>query len=359
MAQLPPPVHGAALRNKSLLDSELLNNEFNIINLPLRFIDNMKDIEKFSFTKIWIMIRHCYRMTGILFNNKIDVVYFTMSPSGGAFYRDILFITIIKLFHKKRILHFRVKGIKKTATSPLGRFLVRYAFRGSEIVCLSNHHMLDVEGFPDNTPFLVPNGIKVETQFLYLMDEKIPSAVPHLLFLSNLSVKKGIPDLINAFGILKEKGYKFTAGIVGNEWDMSFAQVKELILDKGIENEVKLEGPKFGKEKFEQLARADIFVFPTYFELFPGVVLEAMQFGKAIVSTFEGSIPEMIDNNVNGILVQQQNASALADAISQFLDNPEKIIEFGALAKKKFFEEFTLQAFESKMHTVFKEVINK
>jgi hypothetical protein len=28
MAQLPPPVHGAALRNKSLLDSELLNNEF-------------------------------------------------------------------------------------------------------------------------------------------------------------------------------------------------------------------------------------------------------------------------------------------------------------------------------------------
>ena len=140
---------------------------------------------------------------------------------------------------------------------------------------------------------------------------------------------------------------------------MSFAQVKKIISENGIENEVKLEGPKYGKEKFEQLARADIFVFPTYFELFPGVVLEAMQFGKAIVSTFEGSIPEMIDNNVNGILVQQQNAPALADAISQFLDNPEKIIEFGALARKKFFEEFTLQAFESKMHSVFKEVLNK
>ena len=359
MAQLPPPVHGAALRNKSLLDSELLNNEFNIINLPLRFIDNMKDLGKFSFAKIWIMIRYCFRLAVILIKNKTDVVYFTMSPSGGAFYRDILFITIIKLFNKKRILHFRVKGIKKTASSSTGRFLVNYAFRGSEIVCLSNHHMLDVEGFTDHRPYLVPNGIKVETQFLYLADEKKLSSVPHLLFLSNLSVKKGIPDLIRAFGILKGKGYKFTAGIVGNEWDMTFIQVQKLISDNGIENEVKLEGPKFGKEKFEQLARADIFVFPTYFELFPGVILEAMQFGKAIVSTFEGSIPEMIDNHVNGILVQQQNAPALADAISQFLDNPEKIIEFGALARKKFFEEFTLQAFESKMHSVFKEVLNK
>lgn len=359
MAQLPPPVHGAALRNKSLLDSEMLNNEFNIINLPLRFTENMKDLGKFSLTKIWLMIRHCFKMAVILLKDRTDVVYFTMSPSGGAFYRDILFITIIKLFRKKRILHFRVKGIRKTASSSLGRFLVKYAFKGSEIVCLSNHHMIDVEGFTSHPPFLVPNGIKVETQFLYLADEKKPSAVPHLLFLSNLSVKKGIPDLITALGILKEQGYRFTAGIVGNEWDMSFAQVKEMISDKGIEKEVKVEGPKFGKEKFEQLARADIFVFPTYFELFPGVVLEAMQFGKAIVSTFEGSIPEMIDNNVNGILVQQQNAPALAAAIAEFLNNPDKIIEFGALARKKFFKEFTLQAFESKMHSVFKEVLNK
>ena len=175
--------------------------------------------------------------------------------------------------------------------------------------------------------------------------KKKPSLVPRLLFLSNLSAKKGIPDLINALGILKEKGYKFNAGIIGNEWDMTFAQVQEMISGRRLDHEVKLEGPKFGKEKFEAIAQADIFVFPTYFELFPGVILEAMQFGKAIVSTFEGSIPEMIDNNVNGILVQQQNVNALADAIAFFLDNPEKIIEFGTLAKKKFFEELSFQLF--------------
>jgi glycosyltransferase involved in cell wall biosynthesis len=359
MAQLPPPVHGAALRNKSLLDSELLNNEFKIINLPLKFISDMKDLGKLSLKKLFLMLQHCIKMTGLLLTRKIDVVYFTMSPSGGAFYRDILFITIIKLFRKKRILHFRVKGIQKTASRAIGRMLVKYAFRNSEVVCLSNHHMLDMAGVLHRKPYLVPNGIKVETQFLHLADEYVPNTIPHLLFVSNLSVKKGVVHLIKACGILKSNGYRFTCGIVGNEWDLTFADVHDLIRNENVGDCVEVEGPRFGKEKFERIARCDIFVFPTYFELFPGVILEAMQFGKAIVSTFEGSIPEMIDNKVNGILVQQQNTEALAAAISSLFDKPEKMQELGAKARKKFFDEFTLQAFESKMHSVFRDVINK
>jgi glycosyltransferase involved in cell wall biosynthesis len=361
MAQLPPPVHGAALRNQSLLESELLNNEFHIIPLPLKFIDSMKDLGKFSFKKIGLMAKHAFSMISILSRRKVDLVYFTMSPSGGAFYRDILFISIIKMFGKKRILHFRVKGIRKTASTWLGRALVKYAFRGSDIVCLSRHHMLDLEDLTDRTPFLVPNGIKVEREYLHLAElyNSKNLQIPHMLFLSNLSIKKGIPDLIAAFGMLKKKGYEFTASIVGNEWDMTFEEVRQLIATEDLQESVILEGPKFGKEKFEQIARADIFVFPTYFELFPGVILEAMQFGKAIVSTFEGSIPEMIDNNVNGLLVEQHDPVALAEAIGSLICDPEKAREMGALAKRKFFEEFTLEAFERKMHSVYHEVLTK
>lgn len=361
MAQLPPPVHGAALRNQSLLESELLNREFNIISLPLQFADDMKSLGKFSLRKIVIMLRYCIKMISILVKKKVDLVYFTMSPFGGAFYRDILFISIIKIFGKRTILHFRVKGIKKTASSLIGRLLVRYSFRNSEVVCLSNHHMQDVEGLTFRKPYIVPNGIKVETNFLYLADAfpRDANNIPHILFLSNLSVKKGIPDLIRALAIVKKHGFQFTTSIVGNEWDMTFNDVRNLISLENLGDLVRIEGPKFGKDKFEQIARADIFVFPTYFELFPGVILEAMQFGKAIVSTFEGSIPEMIDNHVNGLLVEQCNPEELAKAISFLISHPEKIKEMGDLAKKKFFQEFTLEAFERKMHAVFQDVLTK
>src|SRR5262245_18160635 len=92
MAQLPPPVHGASLRNKSLLDSKVLNEQFDSISLPLKYIDEMKDMGKISPRKILLMIRHAMKMTWIFLTRKIDLVYFTMSPSGGAFYRDVFFI---------------------------------------------------------------------------------------------------------------------------------------------------------------------------------------------------------------------------------------------------------------------------
>ena len=361
MAQLPPPVHGAALRNKSLLESELLNHQFSIISLPLKFIDDMRDMGKFSFNKLFLMLRHCYRMIRILLTRKVDLVYFTMSPSGFAFYRDILFITIIKLFRKKRLLHFRMKGLQVTGKKPIGRILVKFAFKGSEIVCLSRHHTLDVEGLTDKPPYIVPNGIKVERDFLYLSDAYVhtPGSTPKLLFLSNLSRKKGVPELIQAFGILKRKGYNFTANIVGDEWSMSFDDAKHLIKKEALEESVTLEGPKTGLEKYTFIAQADLFVFPTWFELFPGVILEAMQFGKPIVSTFEGSIPDIVDNNENGLLVEQRNADQLAEAIAYMLDHPSERFRMAANARKKFFEDFTLEAFERKMHHVFEEVINK
>jgi glycosyltransferase involved in cell wall biosynthesis len=361
MAQLPPPVHGAALRNKSLLDSQLMSSEFEIISLPLRFIDDMKDMGKFSFKKIFLMLRHAFQMLRIFCTRKIHLVYFTMSPSGFAFYRDILFITIIKIFGRKRLLHFRVKGLQETAKSSVGKFLIRYAFKNSDIVCLSKHHTDDMQGLVDRSPFIVPNGIKIEKEFLHLADEYKfdQNKITKLLFLSNLSLKKGVPELITALGILRKRNYSFHTSIVGNEWYMTFAEAQKLIDDEGLTDEVKLEGPKFGKDKFTFLAEADIFIFPTYFELFPGVILEAMQFGKAIVSTFEGSIPDIVDNGVNGLLVKRRDAEALAEAIAFLIDNPDKRFQFAAAAKEKFFKEFTLEAFERRMHAVFEEVINK
>ena len=359
MAQIPPPVHGAALRNKSLLDSKLLNAEFNIIPLPLKFIDDMKEMGKVTPSKLLMMIRYAFRMIYILLFRKVDLAYFTMSPSGGAFYRDVLFITILKMFRKKRLLHFRVKGFKQTVSGKIGRFLVKFTLSNSNIVCLSKHHIHDLDGLITKEPFIVPNGIRIEKEFLYLADNynHVNSAVPKLLFLSNLSVRKGVPELISSLKILHEKGYKFQVSLVGDEWDMTFKDVQQAIDAASLHERIKIEGPKYGREKFEFIASADIFVFPTYFELFPGVLLEAMQFGKSIVSTFEGSIPEIIDQGKTGLLVTPKDTEALAEALAYMIDNPEERVYMAKKAKEKFFQEYTLEAFEKRMHVVLEEVI--
>jgi glycosyltransferase involved in cell wall biosynthesis len=323
-------------------------------------VNELKDIRKFSMKKLWLTVIYGIRLTKLLLTKRLDIAYFTMSSFGYAFYRDIIFLTILKIFRKKTVVHFRIKGIRQTSNSNIGRLLVKYALRGTDIVCLSNHHVNDVKPFCTRRPYIVPNGIRIEPAYDALSKKEYDNnGLPYILFLSNLSGTKGIVELIKAMQILKGRGSRFRTYIVGQELDMTFEAIKKIAVDLQVDDCIEIMGPRYGIEKLECLARADIFAFPTYFELFPGVLLEAMQFGKAIVTTFEGSIPEIIDNGVNGILVEQKNSEALADAIDTLLSNPGERIRMGARARLKFLAEFTLPHFEHNMKAVFEDVLKR
>jgi glycosyltransferase involved in cell wall biosynthesis len=71
----------------------------------------------------------------------------------------------------------------------------------------------------------------------------------------------------------------------------------------------------------DYLRISDIFVLPSLSEGFPNVILEAMAAGLPIVTTnFEGS-SEIVEDGVNGFIVQTKNPKALADSIAEILDD--------------------------------------
>lgn len=78
-------------------------------------------------------------------------------------------------------------------------------------------------------------------------------------------------------------------------------------------------GPQYGKDLLAYYAAADCFVFPSYREGFPNVVLEAGAMGlPSIVTDINGS-REIIKNGVNGIIVPSKDATALADAMERMM----------------------------------------
>lgn len=356
MAQLPPPVHGAALRNKSLMESKLINESFDLIPLPLFFANEVKDIGKFSFRKLYLTLVYCIRLIGILYKRKVNLAYFTMSPSGFAFYRDVLIVAILRVFNVKRVYHFRIKGIQQTAATLIGRKLVKFVFKNADVICLSVHHLTDITGFNNRRAFIIPNGIKVELNLEHpaVAVKNVPLKI---LFISNLGRKKGIFDLVEALNILHKEGIPFACDIVGAEHDISFKELEQEVKEKGLVEQVTIGGAKFGAEKLIMLNEADLFVFPTCFELFPGVVLEAMQFGKAIVASTEGSIPEIIDDRVNGFLVPKQDPVSLAKKMKELLLDEELRLTLGKKAQEKFFASFTLEQFEKKMKDTFEALM--
>jgi glycosyltransferase involved in cell wall biosynthesis len=118
----------------------------------------------------------------------------------------------------------------------------------------------------------------------------------------------------------------------------------------GLQDCVEYLGAKYGKEKIEVFQNSDIFVLPTYFdqETFGIVIVEAMAFGLPVISTYEGAIPEIIDDGVNGFLVPKKSPDAIAEKIIFFMQHEEKRQDMGQKAKKKYEKNYTLDKFNSK-----------
>ena len=358
MMQVPPPIHGAALRNLSLLESNLLQDNFNIKLSPLTFTNSIDNIGKLSAKKIAKSFQYAINLIKTLISFNPHLAYFTITPAGGSFYRDCFFVLILKIFKVRTVYHIRGLGIKKgREKNLLSNLFYKFAFKNAYIVCLSKVQFDEIKGLPYKKHFLVPDGIKTEINPEWVSSSKNGKHL--LLFLSNFVRSKGVFEFLEALKKLKHRQSNFEALLVGDNFDVTVEEIEDYIRKNDLIDEVKVSGPLYNADKFKTLASCDIFVMPTYFELFPGVVLEAMQCSKPIVSTITGGIPEIIDDGINGLLVVPRNVDQLANKIQYLIERPETADLLGIKAKEKFNREFTLHKFEERMKVVFEEVLDR
>ncbi len=357
--QLAPPVHGASMINGYLVSSDLINQNFNLEVINLQFNKSIKKLEKFSIAKIFKALGYTFSIIKKMTGFKPDLVYYTFSTKGFSFYRDAFYILIIKLFRPRIALHFHSKGLKPDAQGNfIKKFLYGRILKTSFSICLSTSLKPDIEIVAGSVPFIVPNGIP---EFSNHVPDKVTEAnpVPVILYLSNYIESKGILILVEALGILKKQDYTFKARLVGAPADINIEMLNALILKNNLSSSVIITGPLYDENKINEFRSADMFVFPTYYnnEAFPLVLLEAMQFRLPVISTFEGGIPDMITNNVNGILVEKKNAAMLADKIAGLLVNPPLRKSMGNSGYQAFKENYTLKHFETNMYKTFNEIL--
>lgn len=351
---LPPPVHGAAMMGKYIHDSEVINGRFDCHYINLTTAKSLQDIGKGGVKKLWRFFCLLLRIVKGLVRVKPQLVYVTPNSHGGAFYKDFVVVQLIKLMGYRVIVHYHNKGVATRQDRWLDDKLYRLFFKNLKVILLAEALYGDVEKYVKReNVFVCPNGIPESLKGEPTAERN--NVIPQLLFLSNLLVDKGVLVLLDALKILKDKGYSFVCHFVGGETaEIDAARFAEEVKTRGLDKMALYLGKKYDEEKNEEYDNADIFVFPTYYynECFPLVLLEAMEHAVPCISTREGGVSAIIDDGVNGFIVEKRDANALADRMEFLLTHPEERTHMGIAGRQKFKNEFTLSKFETRMKQI-------
>jgi glycosyltransferase involved in cell wall biosynthesis len=105
------------------------------------------------------------------------------------------------------------------------------------------------------------------------------------------------------------------------------------------------------------LNQCDVFVHPAYAEGFGIVIPEAMMAEKPIIVSNAGALPELIENEKTGLVVDPHNAQAWADAILSIIDNKEFAKGLALKARLKAEADFTISKYVENYRELYTKLI--
>jgi glycosyltransferase involved in cell wall biosynthesis len=174
---------------------------------------------------------------------------------------------------------------------------------------------------------------------------------PLVLAVGRLRAKKGLDTLIDACRLLRSRGVAFRCQIVGYGEEQGRLQAQ--IDERGLTDTVQLLGKLAREQVIACYAQTQVFVQPSRITAdsdrdgIPNVLLEAMAMGLPVVATRVSGIPEVVRHHESGLLVEPDDAAALADAIGWVIEHPVPAASLGrsarAVVTRSFDNDLNLQ----------------
>ena len=138
--------------------------------------------------------------------------------------------------------------------------------------------------------------------------------------------------------------------------DGEHEQVRAQAEELGIARHVEILGWITGADKDALLARATIYVLPSYVENLPMGVLEAMAAGLPVITTPVGGIPSTIEHGLDGLLVQPGDVAALSDALRSLLRERSVREALGEAARRKAIARFSAEKVMAEIDDLYLEL---
>ncbi|MBE7551676.1 MAG: glycosyltransferase family 4 protein [Anaerolineales bacterium] len=214
---------------------------------------------------------------------------------------------------------------------------------------------------------VIPHGN--ETLFLTSAAEPVPPEVlrqryglapdePVVLFFGTLTPSKGLPELLQAFALVRQESQ---ARLVVAGFPSKFVDVNELqamATALGLSEAVIFDTRYIPVEEVGALmGLARVVVYPYRSSTQSGALQVAYAFGRPVIATQVGGLPEVVEEGRSGFLVPPNSPGALAAAILKIVDNPQLGAEMGAYARHLSETRYAWEPIANQILTVYQRLL--
>ncbi|MEC4678698.1 MAG: glycosyltransferase [Nitrospirota bacterium] len=268
-----------------------------------------------------------------------------------------------KLARTQGIIHAERGTIEeKPRNIVLQRFLWGLAHQVLSVSEIHRKKLTRIVGFPHAQIKAIANGVDTEK---FSPTPKIKNEIRAKLGLKkdgicigtvgSLRTVKNQMLLINACKTILPRFDQVEVLIVG-EGPLK-AQLIQAVSRLGFSKEIHFVGAQTNIP--EIMNALDIFVLPSLSEGMPNAVLEAMACGIANIATEVGGVPEVIENNKNGIMIASEDQNALVQSLSHLIEDQNHRKTLGAEGRKKMLSHFNLKKMVLAYEELYRSLLQK
>jgi glycosyltransferase involved in cell wall biosynthesis len=223
---------------------------------------------------------------------------------------------------------------------------VRWMFRTADHVIVlgeeAKRTVTDLLGVPAERVSVLPNAVPAPAPA-----PARPASPVQILFLGQLSQRKGVHDLINALDRPAMRALSWRATIAGGGPHQE--AFERQLASTGIAGRVSMPGWVDRPGILDLLNRADILVLPSYAEGMAMSVLEGMAHGLCVVCTPVGALGEVIEPDRSGLLVEPGSVAQLSDALARAVEDDELRAHLGAGARERYRSGFDAAGYPARL----------
>jgi colanic acid/amylovoran biosynthesis glycosyltransferase len=187
--------------------------------------------------------------------------------------------------------------------------------------------------------------------------------VTRLISVSRLVEKKGIEYAIRAVAQLTRTGRRVVYTVIG-EGPLG-QHLAGVAASLGASDSVRLVGKKPQPDVIAELDSAHVVVAPSVVaadgdvEGTPAVLMEAMAMGLPAIATRHSGIPEVVEDGVSGVLVPERDVGALAGAIAEMADHPERWPAFGRAGRDRIQKQHDIETLNDSLVASYQRIVSQ